>query len=81
MTTYDLWVDFQRMQDDGRLLARARNARAGLTITAGVHVIVGCEDAEPAVAQVLSVSADGSIELRVLPGTAADHVALVQSIG
>lgn len=81
MTTYDLWVDFQRMQDDGRLLARARNARPGLTITAGMYLIVGCEDAEPAVAQVLSVAADGSIELRVLPGAAADHQALVHSIG
>ena len=37
---YDLWVDFQRMQDDGRLLARAHNARAGLTITAGMHLLV-----------------------------------------
>jgi len=27
---YDLWVDFQRMQNDGRLLARARNARPDL---------------------------------------------------
>ena len=26
----DLWVDFQRMQDDGRLLARSRNARRSL---------------------------------------------------
>ena len=78
---YGLWVDFQRMQDNGRLLARTRNARAGLTITAGMHLLVGCEDAEPAVAQVLSVAADGSIELRVLPGAAADHLALVQSVG
>lgn len=79
--TYDLWVDFQRMQDDGHLLARARNARAGLAVTAGMHLLVGCEDAEPAVAQVLSVSPDGSIELRVLPGAAAGHPALVHSTG
>lgn len=78
---YDLWVDFQRLQDDGRLLARAHNGRAGLTINAGMHLLVGCEDAEPAVAQVLSVAADGSIELRVLPGAAADHLSLVQSVG
>lgn len=77
---YDLWVDFQRMQDDGRLLARARNARAGLTITAGMHLIVGCEDAEPAVARVVSVSDDGSLELRVLPGPVAAHRVLVQGI-
>ena len=71
----------QRMQDDGRLLARGHNAKAGLTITAGMHLLVEREDAEPAVAQVLSVAADGSIELLVLPGAAADHLGLVQSVG
>jgi len=34
---------------------------------------VGCEDAEPAVAKVLSVNADGDIELEVLPGTVESH--------
>ena len=28
---YDIWVDFQRMLDDGHLLARTRNARPGFT--------------------------------------------------
>lgn len=69
----DLWVDFQRMQDDGRLLARARNVRLGVTLVAGGYLVVGSEDAEPAVAQVLAVTAEGSIELRVLPGTVAQH--------
>ena len=64
------------MQDDGRLLARTRNARAGLTVTASMRLLVGCEDAEPAEAQVLPVAANGSIELRVLPGAATDHPAL-----
>ncbi len=81
MTGHDLWVDFQRMEDDGRLLARVSNARPGLTITAGRHLIVGCEDAEPAVAQVLTVSADGSIELQVLPDSVEGHLALGHSIG
>lgn len=75
--TYDIWVDFQRMTDDGHLRARTRNACPGFTVTAGAYVLVGCEDAEPAVAHVLSVSADGSVELQVLPGAAADHDALL----
>jgi hypothetical protein len=79
--TYDIWVDFQRMQNDGRLLARTRNARPGLVITAGMYLLVGCEDAKPAVAQVASVTADGSIELLVLPGAASDHAALLQGVG
>ena len=70
---YDLWVDFQRMHDDGRLLGRARNARPDLTITAGMHLVVGCEDARPAVARVLTVTAEGSLELQVLPGPVDLH--------
>lgn len=79
--TYDIWVDFQRIQDDGRLLARARNARPGLTITADMYLLVGCEEAEPAVAQVAAVTADGSVELQVLPGAARDHSALLHGVG
>ena len=70
---YDLWVDFQRMQDDGRLLARARNARPGSTITAGMYLVVGCEDARPAVARVLTVTAEGSLDLQGLPGPVDQH--------
>lgn len=70
---YDLWVDFQRMGDDGRLLARARNARPGFTITAGMYLVVGCADARPAVARVLTVTAEGSLELQVLPGPVNLH--------
>ena len=70
---YDLWVDFQRMGDDGRLLAQARNARPGLTITAGMHLVVGCEDARPAVARVRTITAEGSLELQVLPGPVDLH--------
>ncbi|MGH8973785.1 MAG: hypothetical protein ACRD0C_11350 [Acidimicrobiia bacterium] len=76
---YDLWVDFQRMQDDGRLLARARNARPDLTITAGMYLVVGCEDARPAVARVLAATAEGSLELQVLPGPVDQHRGLLPS--
>lgn len=64
---YDLWVDFQRMGDDGRLLARARNARPGFTITAGMYLVVGCEDARPAVARILTVTAEGSSNSKCSP--------------
>jgi len=77
VTGFDLWVDFQRMEDDGRLFARARNTRPGLTLVAGMHLVVGCEDAEPAVARVLAVTADGSVELQVLPGTVEQHRSLL----
>ena len=65
------------MQDDGRLLARARNARPGVTITAGMYLVVGCEDSRPAVARVLIVTAEGSLELQVLPGPVDQHRGLL----
>lgn len=77
--SFDLWVDFQRMQDDGRLLARARNARPGLTLIAGMYLVIGCEDVDSAVAQVLGVTADGSIELHLLPGPVDAHRALLST--
>jgi hypothetical protein len=67
---YDLWVDFQRMQNDGRLLARVRNARPGFSLAAEMYLVVGCEDA---VAQVLAITAEGSVELQVLPGPVDLH--------
>jgi hypothetical protein len=70
---WDLWVDFQRMQDSGTLLARSHNARPGLTLVAGMYLVVGCEDAEPAVARVLAVTADGSVQLQVLEGPVDLH--------
>lgn len=49
------------------------DARPGFVPVAGRHVIVGCEDANPAVARILSVNAEGHIELEVLPGSVDSH--------
>ncbi len=76
---YDLWVDFMRMRDDGRLLTRLRNAKPGFVPIAGSYVTVGCEDAEPAVARILSVDAEGTIEVEVLPGSVEEHRDLLTS--
>ncbi len=73
MTDYDLWVDFMRMQDDGRLRTRLRHGRVGFVPLAGSYVIVGSEDADPAVAKILSVDADGAIKVQVLPGRVDEH--------
>lgn len=79
MTELDLEVDFMDMTAAGRLWARAEHARPGFVPVAGRHVTVGCEDAEPAVARVLSVNADGDIELEVLPGSLESHQDLLAS--
>jgi len=61
------------MRDDGRGRTRLRHARPGVVPIAGGQVVVGREDAEPAVARIPSVDADGSIEVRVLPGSVEAH--------
>lgn len=80
MTDFDIWVDFMDMRDDRRLWAFTDDARAGLVPITGSHVIVGCEDADPAVAKILSVDADGTIELLVLAGNVDTHRHLLSTI-
>jgi hypothetical protein len=81
MNDYDLWVDFMRMEDDGRLRTRLRHARAGFVPITGSYAIVGCEDADPAIARILSVDADGAIEVQVVPGKVEEHRDLLTSTG
>ena len=73
MSDYELAVDFMDLTDDRRLWTRVADARSGFTPIAGRHVVVGNEDADAAVAKILSVDADGIIELLVLPGTVESH--------
>lgn len=73
MSDYDLAVDFMDMTNDRRLWTRLQDARPEFVPIAGRHVIVGDEDADPAVARILSVNAQGHIELEVLRGSVDSH--------
>ena len=74
MSGYDLSVDFMDMTDDRRLWTRLKDARRpDFVPIGGRHVIVGCEDADPAVARILSVNAEGHIQLEVLDGPVESH--------
>ncbi len=75
--TYDIAVDFMDMTNEHRLWARAADARPGLDLTVGGHVVVGDEDADARVARIVSVDADGNLELEVLAGTVEAHLDLV----
>jgi hypothetical protein len=79
MSDYDLAVDFMDMTNDRRLWTRLQDARPGFMPIAGRHVIVGCEDADPAVARILTVNAEGHIELEVLRGSVDSHRDLLAS--
>lgn len=77
--TWDLWIDYQARRADGLTPSLARFARPGVRLEVGGFVVVGADDAEPAVAEVVQVRADGVILLRVLPGPASDHLELLSA--
>ena len=70
---YEIAVDFMDMTNDGHLWARATDARPGLDLTVGRHVVVGDEDADSKVARIVAVDADGNVELQILPGSVESH--------
>lgn len=73
---WQMWVDFARVYS-GLTYGHLDDATPGVEIRAGRYLIVGDDDADPAVAQVIEVKDDGTVLLRVLPGHAEQHVALV----
>lgn len=77
--TWDLWIDYQARTPDGLTPTLARFARPGVNLEVGAFVVVGAEDAEPAVAEVVDVRAKGIVLLRVLPGPASDHLELLSA--
>ncbi len=76
---YDIAVDFMDMTNDRRLWVRSADARLGVEVSVGRHVIVGDDDADPKVARIVTVDADGNIELEVLPGSVESHADLLTS--
>ena len=78
MMDWDLWVDYHRT-DGGRLThTHRRHLRPGVDLIVGSYLVVGNEEADPAVAEVVSVDAKGIVLVRVLPGPAEDHLHLVR---
>lgn len=74
---WDLWVDYHRTDGDGLTHTRADDLERPLDLRAGMHLVVGNEEADPAVAEVVAVEPDGVVLVRVLPGPVDDHVALL----
>lgn len=76
---YEIAVDFMDMTNDRRLWVRASDSRPGVELSVGRHVVVGDEDADPRVARIVAVDADGNIKLEVLPGSVESHSDLLTS--
>jgi hypothetical protein len=78
-TSYDIAVDFMDMTNDGRLWTRMTDVRPGFVPIAGQYAVVGHDDADPAVAQIISVDIEGGIHLQVLDGSVEEHRHLLTS--
>lgn len=61
------------MANDGRLWVRRADARPGIEIVIGRHMVVGDDDADARVAKIVAIDAAGSVELEVLPGRVESH--------
>lgn len=74
MPSWDLWIDYHRRDGDGLTHGNFRNARSGLDLVRGRYVVVGNEEADAAVAEVVRVEEDGVVLVRVLPRSIEDTV-------
>lgn len=73
---WDLWVDYHRRDGDGLTHASTRYLEPGVVLRTGAYIVVGNEEADPAVAEVVRIN-EPTVLLRVLPGPADDHRDLV----
>jgi hypothetical protein len=80
MASWDLWLDYHRRDADGLTHGNVRNVRRGAKLTPGSHIVVGNEEADSAVAEVVRIDDDGVVLLRVLPGTVEDNRTLLRPL-
>lgn len=76
VVTWDLWVDYHRTDGAGLTHTNVRNAHPGVELQQGTFVVVGNEEAESAMAEVVTVEPGGLVLVRVLPGPIEQHAAL-----
>jgi hypothetical protein len=67
---WQLWIDYQRTDADGLTHGNIRNAAPGTKLVVGEYILVGNEEADGAVAEVVQVGPE--VLVRVLPGPAAE---------
>ena len=71
--SWDLWIDFQRADDEGLTRGNVRNLHDGVILRVGDVIVVGNEDAEPGVAEVVELGDRGFVLMRVFPGSVEDN--------
>jgi hypothetical protein len=71
--SWDLWVDFQRADNEGLTRGNVRHARSDVELQVGDIIVVGNEEAEPGVAEVVELGDRGFVLLRVFPGSVDEN--------
>jgi transcriptional regulator with XRE-family HTH domain len=75
---YDLWVDYHRSDGEGLTHTHVDDVETDIELVPGDFVVVGNQEADSAVAEVVSIEPDGLVLVRVLPGPAEDHLHLTR---
>ena len=73
MMHWDLWIDYHRRDDAGLTHASLQDVGTGLVLGQGSFIVVGNEEADPAVAEVVSIDERGIVLVRVLPGSVEEN--------
>lgn len=73
----ELWVDDHQEYEPGVVHAHLRHARVPIDPRLGEFLVVGDDEIEPALAEVLSRSEQGALRLRLLPGSALSRPELL----
>lgn len=71
--SWDLWIDYHRRDSAGLTHASVKDVEPGIQLVPGSCLIVGNEEADPAVAEVVSLEEHGVVLVRVLNGSVEDN--------
>ncbi len=80
MSSWDLWLDYHRRDADGLTHGNVRNACPGSQLEPGRYVVVGNEEADAAVAEIVRFEDNGVVLVRVLPGSVEDNRAFLETV-
>ena len=68
--SWDLWVDYHRRDGDGLTHASLKDQTDGVSIAVGQLISVGNEEADPALAEVVSIDERGIVLVKSASGPA-----------
>lgn len=74
---WDLWVDYMTTDEQGLTHTNVEACEPGVVLRPGTFLVVGDEDADLAVAEVVTVREEGTVLVRVLPGPLEEFIHLV----